>query len=73
VGEVKLGAFLALESITKVSIHKVSLSGIDLCIDVVLKNPSGGSIKVKHLFVKMIYGSSAIATSQIRDVNMSIS
>jgi hypothetical protein len=61
-----------LESVTKVSIHKVSLSGIDLRIDVVLKNPSGGSIKVKHPFVKMIYGASTIATSQIRDVNMNI-
>jgi hypothetical protein len=61
-----------LESATKVSIHKVSLSGIDLRIDVVLKNPSGGSIKVKHPFVKMIYGARTIATSQIRDVNMTI-
>ena len=61
-----------LEAVTKVSIHKVSLNGIDLRIDVMLKNPSGGSIKVKHPFVKMLYGASTIATSQIRDVNMSI-
>lgn len=61
-----------LESVTKVSIHKVSLNGIDLRIDVMLKNPSGGSIKVKHPFVKMIYGTSTIATSQIKDVNMTI-
>lgn len=61
-----------LESVTKVSIHKVSLSGIDLRINVVLKNPSGGSINVKHPFVKMIYGATTIATSQIRDVNMNI-
>jgi hypothetical protein len=62
-----------LESVTKVSIHKVSLSGIDLRIDVMLKNPSGGSIKVKHPFVKLIYGVNTIATSQVKDVNMTIS
>lgn len=61
-----------LESVTKVSIHKISLSGIDLRIDVMLKNPSGGSIKVKHPFVKMIYGASTIATSQVKDVSMTI-
>lgn len=61
-----------LESVTKVSIHKVSLSGVDLRIDVKLKNPSGGSVKVKHPFVKMIYGENTIATSQIRDVNITI-
>ena len=43
-----------LESETKVSIHEVSLGGIELSINVKLKNPSGGSIRVKHPFVKMI-------------------
>lgn len=61
-----------LESVTKVSIHKVSLEGIDLRIDVILKNPSGGSVKVKHPFVKMIYGTTTVASSQIRDVNITI-
>ncbi len=61
-----------LESVTKITIHKVSLSGIELKIDVTLKNPSGGSIKVKHPFVKMIYGANTIASSQIKDVNITI-
>lgn len=62
-----------LESVTKVSIHKVSLNGIDLRIDVTLKNPSGGSIQVKYPFVKMLYGGSTIASSKIKDVNIPIS
>lgn len=62
-----------LETVTKVKIHKVSLTGIDLRVDVTLKNPSGGSIAVKHPFVKMIYGSSTLASSQIKDVNIPIS
>lgn len=60
------------ESETKVSIHSVSLSGIELSINVKLKNPSGGSIKVKHPFVKMIYGDKTIASSQVKDSNIEI-
>jgi hypothetical protein len=61
-----------LESETKVSIHKVSLSGIELRIDVKLKNPSGGSMRVKQPFVKMIYQDKTIASSQVKDVNIAI-
>jgi hypothetical protein len=61
-----------LETETNASIHKVSLSGIDLKINVKLKNPSGGSIRVKYPFVKMIYGKSTVASSQVKDVNIPI-
>lgn len=61
-----------LESETKVAIHKVSLSGIDLMIKVRLKNPSGGSLMVKHPFVKMIYGGKTVASSQIKDSNITV-
>lgn len=61
-----------LETATKVTIHNVSLEGIELRIDVVLKNPSGGSIQVKHPFVKMLYGSSTVASSQLKDVNIKL-
>src|SRR5687768_8494044 len=61
-----------LETVTKVNIHKVSLDGVELRIDVILKNPSGGSIHVKHPFVKMIYKGNTIASSQVKDVNIPI-
>jgi hypothetical protein len=61
-----------LETVTKVSIYKISLDGIELRIDVTLKNPSGGSVKVKQPFVKMIYGTTTVASSQIKDVNITI-
>lgn len=61
-----------LESETKVAIHKVSLTGIELMINVKLKNPSGGSIKVKHPFVKIIYGDKTVASSQVKDTNITI-
>jgi hypothetical protein len=61
-----------LETETKVKIHKVSLGGIELRIDVILKNPSDGSLTVKHPFVKMIYGGNTIASSQVKDTNIKI-
>jgi hypothetical protein len=61
-----------LESETKVAIHKVSLSGIDLMINVRLKNPSGGSLMVKHPFVKMVYAGKTIASSQVKDSNITV-
>ncbi|MBT1699474.1 hypothetical protein KK083_21430 [Fulvivirgaceae bacterium PWU4] len=61
-----------LETMTKINIHRVTLDGIELRIDVTLKNPSGGSINVKHPFVKMMYKGSTIASSQVKDVNILI-
>lgn len=54
-----------LETITKVAVHNVSLSGIVLRIDVTLKNPSGGTVKVKQPFVKLMYGDKVLASSQV--------
>lgn len=62
-----------LGSDTKISIHKINLTGIELAIKVTLKNPSGGSLKVKHPFVRVIYAGSTIASSQIKDTNIEIS
>lgn len=61
-----------LESETKVSIHNVGLAGIELSINVKLKNPSGGSIRVKHPFVKMVYGNKTVASSQVKDTNITV-
>lgn len=61
-----------LETVTKASIHKVSLQGIQLKIEVTLKNPSGGSIKVKQPFVKMIYNKETLISSQMENVNIEV-
>lgn len=61
-----------LELVTKVSVYKVSLSGIDLRIEVTLKNPSAGSVKVKHPFVKLLHGESTIASSTVKNTDMEI-
>jgi protein-disulfide isomerase len=61
-----------LETVTKASIYKVSLQGIELRIDVALKNPSGGSVRVKQPFVKLIYNNATVASSQIENVNVTV-
>lgn len=61
-----------LETVTKVAIYNVSLAGIDLRIDVTLKNPSGGTVKVKQPFVKLTYGDKVLASSQVVDKDITI-
>lgn len=62
-----------LESDTRASIYKVSLDGITLRVDVTLKNPSGGTVRVKHPFVKMMHGTTVIASSQVKDTDVTVS
>jgi len=61
-----------LETVTRASIYNVSLKGIDLRIDVTLKNPSGGRVKVKQPFVKLMYGDKVLASSQMVDKDITI-
>ena len=61
-----------LETVTKASIHKVSLQGIELKIEVTLKNPSGGSVRVKQPFVKMIYNDETLISSQVENVDIEV-
>lgn len=61
-----------LEVVTKAIIHKVTLGGIILRVDVTLKNPTGGSIKVKYPFVKMLYNGSTFASSEVKDTDYEI-
>ncbi len=42
-----------LETITKGMIHSLTLDGLTVRIDVQLKNPTGGSLKIKYPFVKL--------------------
>lgn len=61
-----------LETVTKASIHKVSLQGIDLRIEVTLKNPSGGTVRVKQPFVKMIHNGATVASSQMENIDIEV-
>jgi nucleoside permease NupC len=61
-----------LETETKISIYKVKLDGIELKIEVILKNPTKGSITIKYPFVKMMSEGKAFATSEVRDQDITL-
>lgn len=61
-----------LEVVTKAIIYKVSLTGLRLRIDVKLKNPTGGTMKLKYPFVKLLYGASTLGSSQVKDQDYEI-
>lgn len=61
-----------LETVTKVIVNKVTLTGLELKVDVTLKNPSAGSLSVKYPFIKMQYGDSSFATSEVRNEDITL-
>ncbi len=61
-----------LETVTKVRVNKVTLAGLELLVDVTLKNPSGGSLSVKYPFIKLQYGDSSFATSEVRNQDFTL-
>lgn len=50
-------------------VTKVTMQGLNLRVDVTLKNPTEGSISVKHPFVKMMYNGDTFASSDVKDVD----
>jgi hypothetical protein len=58
-----------LEVVIKTVIYKVTLIGLVLRVDVTLKNPTAGKVKVKHPFVRMQYQGSTFASSEVKDVD----
>lgn len=61
-----------LETATRISIYKLKLDGIVLAIEVILKNPTKGSISIKHPFVKMIYEEKVFATSEVQNEDITL-
>lgn len=66
----RLSAELEVEN--KAAIHKVTLSGLTIRIDVTLKNPTGGSINVKYPFVKLLYSDTTLGSSEVKDQNFDL-
>ena len=56
-----------LEIVTRPNIHKVNLMGVIIRVEVTLKNPTGGAIKVKYPFVKLQYKGKTIGTSEVKN------
>ncbi len=56
-----------LEVIPSAMIHKLNLTGMHIKMDVRLKNPDGGSFKIKFPFIKLVYEGTTIGSSQAVD------
>lgn len=65
-------AFEGLDIISKVNLHKIASDGIELRLDLTLKNPSDQSLSMKFPFIKLLYKGNVIGTSQVvnKDVNV---
>ena len=61
-----------LETVTTAMIHKVTLTGIDIKINVTLKNPTGGSLKLKQPFVKFLHNNNVFASSDIKNKDITL-
>ena len=70
-----------LETVTRVNIFKVTLTGLQLQIDVTLKNPTGTGLKLKYPFVKLQFKDTdsngkevmkTLAMSQVKNETISI-
>lgn len=61
-----------LEIMANAMVHQVSLTGLKLRVDVTLKNPTGGTVKVKYPFVKLQYGESTFASSQVKNTDFEL-
>src|SRR5689334_9192373 len=61
-----------LDTVTTAIIHSLKLNGLTLRIDVVLKNPTEGTLTIKQPYVKVLFADKVIATSQIQDKEIAI-
>jgi hypothetical protein len=61
-----------LEVVPDASIDSVNLNGITIRLDLLLKNPTNGSFKMKFPFMKIKYKDSLIGSSQVVDKDITI-
>jgi hypothetical protein len=56
-----------LEVIPSAMLHKISLAGLTIKMDVRLKNPDGATFKIKYPFIKLIHENVTLGSSQAID------
>lgn len=65
-------ASVQLEVIPNANIHSISLTGLTIRIDAVLKNPTAASFKVKFPYIRMLHKDSVLGTSQVVNKDIDI-
>ena len=61
-----------LETVNRISIHKLDFKGLVVRIDVQLKNPTKTKFKIKFPFVKLLYKDVTIGSSKVVDKEIEI-
>jgi len=61
-----------LETVSTLLIHKIGLDGLTIRVDVVLKNPTAGTLRIKYPFVKLIHKDAMIGSSQVLNKDIQI-
>jgi hypothetical protein len=54
-----------LETVVQARVHSIDLSAITVNVDVQLKNPTAGSLKLKYPFIRLQYQGETIGSSQV--------
>lgn len=61
-----------LEVIPNAVIHSLSLDGLTIKVDMLLKNPSGASFKIKYPFIKLTHKNVLVGSSQMVNKDIKI-
>ena len=61
-----------LQIVPNMYVHKISLDGLVLRIDALLKNPTNASFTLKYPFIEITHGNTLIGSSQVVDKNIKI-
>ncbi len=56
-----------LETVVTAQIFSLKLDGLTIKVDATLKNPTGGTLKMKFPFVKVLYNEDTLGTSKVID------
>jgi LEA14-like dessication related protein len=79
-GLVGLGAWLfrlkkasvEIEVLSKISLHKVTLSGVTLRVDTKLQNPSSASLTLRFPFVRIYHSENLIGSSEAKNNTITV-
>jgi hypothetical protein len=61
-----------IQVVISANINKVSLTSMELKIDILIKNPTSGTIDVKYPFVKVYYSGTLLGSSEVKDKDFPI-
>lgn len=61
-----------LEVVPSAMLHKINLTGITVKMDVRLKNPDGGTFKIKYPYIRLVHEGSTLGSSQAIDKDIEL-